>query len=245
MKIGKSAAEREKEVAEYGDDVWVKGFPAGQTRVRIMQHTDDWVTYREHYAEGPGYFPCNEEPDCVGCVSDAERTQQRSRKYAFNALSEAGRMDIRKVGSRLFKTMKGREQRIGTLLDRDYLFIRTGEKLDTLYDVEPGEKYSIESTEQLNDIYDALEAAYVKAQRAFSQETDDEPDHDATPAVGKPASRAEAPKIGKAVDPIDFGSMETTEIKKWLDERKVDYPARISRPKLIEKAQANIDTPPF
>jgi hypothetical protein len=70
------------------NEIWIKGFKGGETRVRPLIEATSFKTYQEHYAEGFGYFPCSKLKDCVGCTDESARTRERIRRWAFNALND-------------------------------------------------------------------------------------------------------------------------------------------------------------
>lgn len=176
------------------DDVWIKGFREGDTRIRFLQPTKDWVTYREHFAQEIKMFmPCSEEPDCPCCESEYEKTRNRSRKYAVNTLDETGRHGVHKVGSRMRRVLKGREERLTSITDRDYVISRSGSGMDTVYDIDPGEKYEIEDLPDLHDIGELINEAYERALQAFSgDDQDPADDEDPVEETPKPAKKAAA-----------------------------------------------------
>lgn len=202
VRFGETADENTARRGNEGD-VWIKGFKEGSTRVRFLQVTGKWVTYREHYSEGPGFFPCSEDTaTCPGCTDPSEKVQKRSRKYAMNCLGESGRVDVHKVGSRVYKTMKAREQRLadtGGILDRDYTIIRSGAGLDTIYDIEPGDRYELDDpgSLELHEIGPLLEALYVEACEAYGIDIEDQGD-DPSPEPVSQEEPAAKPELAKA-----------------------------------------------
>lgn len=172
VKMGRTAAQHEAARGSHDDgDVWIKNFRDGETRVRILQSTARWTTYAEHYSEDIGFFPCTEERDCVGCNDDSERVRKLSRRYAFNAIDENGRVNVYKVGTKLHRTFEGREQRDpnGTIVDRDFLVIRSGKGLETSYDLDPLERYPLENMpEGLHNVPLLVFDKYDHAHRAYT-----------------------------------------------------------------------------
>lgn len=181
-------------------DVWIKGFREGETRVRLLEPTSKWITYREHYAgEIKKFVPCSEDADCPACSSPQEKTRTRSRKYAVNTLDGDGRHGVHKINSRLYRVLKGREERLTTINDRDYTVVRSGAGLDTIYDLEPGEKYTIDIDFDMHPIGELLEGAFDAAVAAFNGD-DLEDDADEEPAA-KPATKKAGPSRIKAPAP--------------------------------------------
>lgn len=266
-KFGQTAAEYESNRSENDGEVWLKGFKEGETRVRFLQPTHVWPTAREHYSEGPGYFPCSEESDCPGCTDPSKRVQNRSRKYFVNTLDERGRVSVHKMGSRLYKTVKSREQRTGTILDRDYTIIRTGKTMDdTVYELEAGERYEIDGEVELHDIPALLEAKYNEACEAYGitppppsrdpevgvREVD--PDEALTQQVLANTRKAEAeraveaslgdtsgPAMGTSKDPDQWG---TDDLRQYLTENKVEFPPKAPRSKLVGLVASHQDANP-
>lgn len=137
-----------------GSGKWIKTFREGETKVRFLQETDDWVVYWEHYNPAGTAFPCTgDKQSCPGCTSDNERMSKASRKTAVNVLV-GEYIDVYKLTTKLANRLVSRAERNdGTITDREYTIIRTGSGLDTEYDVEGGAAVSIDvAAYQLNDI---------------------------------------------------------------------------------------------
>lgn len=147
--IGETADEYVQERAESDGDVWLKGFKEGETKLLLYPtQTGLWATYREHYDPVLRRFiPCAQSksnPDCIGCQSEIEMVRRKNRKWIAAAFDKDNRLNYYKVGQKMFDTLKRKEQRIGTLSDREYIFIRSGTDLETTaYDIEPGEKTEV------------------------------------------------------------------------------------------------------
>lgn len=276
VRFGETAEQFSARVTEMDGDVWIKGFKEGGTRVRFLQPTGTWITYREHYSEGPGYFPCSEDTQtCPGCTDSSERVQKRSRRYAMNCLGESGRVDVHKVGSRLYKTLKSREQRLETILDRDYTITRIGKGLDTDYDLDPGDKYALDNPEELvlHDIGEILAAKYREACEAYGIEVEgDEGEPDADPdieaaarvAMAKESKPSKAkPKSEPVEEPAQADSQDdvlkhlhsgfikvedadTDDLKAFAKDKGIDLPPRAPRGRIEKLVSTWInDNPPF
>ncbi len=271
MRFGTTAEEFSNSYS--GDDVWIKGFKEGSTRVRFLQPTGSFVTYREHYSEGPGYFPCSEDTvTCPGCNDSSEKVQKRNRRYAVNCLGESGRVDVHKMGSRLYKTLKAREQRLETIMDRDYTIVRSGKALDTQYDLDPGDKYPLDDADslELHDIGAILEQKYREALEAYGLEVpEDDEDSPLVEEVLEDAARREAVNAGlvkgekpmtepeikeAATDPITAlhkGALtvkdaDLDDLKKFAEVKGIDLPARAPRGRIESLISTWIDAnPPF
>jgi hypothetical protein len=155
-----------------GDDIWIKGFRDGATRVRFLLEPDDMVHYREHFhKQGVGYFPCARKKDtepksnCVGCIHPDAEVNKRQHRYASNAIDEKGYQQIYKLGSRLHGIMQGRFQRtlpVNTICDRDYTIVRSGKDFNEItYFPEPGDVYPMTLDEPMYEIKPLLAAKYA------------------------------------------------------------------------------------
>ncbi len=257
--IGRSATDQDTRGGN--GEVWIKGFKAGQTRFRIVQpvtttpEAPGWYFYYEHYKGGVGYFGCIENSQCHGCSDPDPKVQQRNKRYAFNAIDESGRLSVYKVGPSVYKVMKSREQRLDTVMDRDYTIVKSGSGLDTMYEVEAGDRYPVDIPDELHNIGELLVAKYVSevipAYEGSVQVQDEEPDtapvlEDTTEVTREQAAALVEQQLGEkppanTAHP-DFDDMSTPEIKQWLRDHKVEFVDRTARQKLIALA---LQTPPF
>lgn len=269
--FGKTAAQYAEERAN-DDEVWIKNFRDGETRVRFLVEPDVAVTYREHYDEGVGYFPCSEEKDCVGCTDDNQKVRQRSRRFAFQALDERGNQQLYKVGSRLHRSLESKQQRLSTITDRDYTVVRSGKVFNEItYDLEPGQQYPVEFHDELFNVGEVLAKKYADTVEAYTgvrptdiQVTSAPPAAPAAASNGKAAKPAQGEKtedtatkkddpwntpppgdtggqpFDEAQNGVQSGSypkaaeMSTKDLKAYLTERKVEFPERAPRSRLIK-----------
>lgn len=102
--------------------------------VRFLTEPDDWFGFYEHYDETiRKSYPCI-EGDCPGCNTD----QKRTFRYVANALDiETDKVIALQLPKSLANRLTARYERNDTLMDRDYELFKTGEKLDTEYDLNP------------------------------------------------------------------------------------------------------------
>lgn len=265
------------------DDVWIKGIMVGDHKVRFLEPTEEWVTYREHYdVSRRRYFPCTEDTQtCPGCTSDAERTRSRQRRYAFNALNDRGLLNVYKVGKEFRDRLAKREQRVGSLMDRDYLLIREGKgKDDTTYDYEGQDISDCPFDGELFDIREALKNQYMQylellagnetagdtaddaaheepvkaeepkkaAARTRTAKKDEGDEAQTAPAAAEPQAGSGDPSTGVekdknsanafedglTVDQVDeiLDDWTLRQMKDYLEERDIEYPARAGRPAL-------------
>ena len=240
--------------SENDGEIWIRRFKDPSTQIRICPAADvsesgdklfgtaAWPTAREHYDDGAGSFPCTEDDTCVGCNDTSERVQKRTRTYYINALDSKGVLRVFKLGSVLYKTFQGREQRmlaqdptnLQPLSDRDYIINRMGKKLETTYDPEAGDKYPVDFPEEMHDIYQILEDRYDSAaavyngdepvvrKRAEAEPEADEPEEKpaakktAAPAKKAAAKRAEPEPESEPDEPA--AEIPKTPSEEWFDD---------------------------
>lgn len=207
-----------------GGGTWIKYIPKnGSKTVRFLREPEHWVNYLEHFDQvARRSFPCNGEADCPGCKGG----ERKSSRYLADAIEiEDSREQV--IALQLPKDLANRlvvrYERNGTLLDRDFELTRSGEGLDTVYDVDalaPRKrniaKYTPLDLEQVledayNDVFgaeddeDEVDIAPVIKKRAKSkaaaviEDDDDDDDVDDEPKL-KPAQKAAARKA-KASQP--------------------------------------------
>lgn len=145
--------------------------------VRFLTEPDDWFGFYEHYDETiRSSYPCI-EGDCPGCSTD----QRRTFRYVANVLDVEN--DVVKallIPKSLANRLTARYERNDTLIDRDYELFKTGEGLDTDYDLNPeSPKKRALSKYELIDLGDALQQTW-DAQWGETDE-EDEDDEDETP----------------------------------------------------------------
>lgn len=264
--IGRSATDQDSRGGN--GEVWIKGFKAGQTRFRIVQpvttvknpdgsvKVQGWHFYYEHYKGGVGYFGCTEDHNCRGCSDPDPKVQDRNKRYGFNAIDESGRLSVFKVGPSVYKVMKSREQRLDTVMDRDYTIVKSGSGLDTMYEVEAGDRYPVDIPDELHNIGGLLVAKIlsevIPAYDGVTPSTDE--GNEDGPVLDH--GQADVAKVTKAVDDNiakeeqqagstghpDFEDMATSKIAAWLEDHGVEVTDRTPRTKLIKMA---LSTPPF
>lgn len=173
------------------DDVWIRTFNQESTIIRIapveavledgreVKGTEAWIKELEHYdKKGFGRsFPCPvphgfRKDQCPGCTHKDEDVRKRSAKWYFNALDDKDYLRVFKIGVKLLRKFKLREQRLGTLSDRDYEVIRSGKEFNEIeYDLEAGDKDTREFPEELHDIGEILSRNWKEALEYYSGKT--------------------------------------------------------------------------
>jgi hypothetical protein len=144
MKFGQRKADAPDEPS--GDGMYLRAFKDGDTKVRFLQETDDWIVFREHYNKDRRAFPCTEDKNtCPGCISEDEDVQRSTRKYATLLQVHKGNYVAPfRVPMSLARRMFSRAERNdGVITDRDYVIMRSGKGLETDYDVDPDDKYEV------------------------------------------------------------------------------------------------------
>jgi hypothetical protein len=144
MKFG-TVKKNEVEMVRSGD--YLRNFKEGETKIRFLNETDEFIMFREHYTVEGKSFPClQDSPSCPGCSSEIESVRKSSRKYAVNVLMvDSGYVNAVKMPVTLVNRVVTRSERNGgTIINRDYVIYRTGKGLETEYDVEQDEKYPVE-----------------------------------------------------------------------------------------------------
>jgi hypothetical protein len=157
-----------KDVVDNSDEVYLRTFKKGDTQVRFLTEIDEWIQFREHYTGGGDNksFPCTKDRStCPGCTSDDESVSRSANRYAANAiLTRNGQVYAFKMGKSLVDRLSMRSDRNGgTIMNRDYVIIRSGTGLDTEYDVEQEEKTPVKASvykDQLVDIEAVLESNF-------------------------------------------------------------------------------------
>lgn len=132
--------------ASGGEGVYLRSFPKGETTVRFLEEPDEWRLYYEHFV-GQQSFPCTGDTNsCPGCTHDSEDVQRRSRKYGtFVYNTKWNDVVPYKLPMTLANRLTNRaEKNDGTITNRDYVVIRSGDGLRTEYDVDSDEKYTVD-----------------------------------------------------------------------------------------------------
>lgn len=222
MRFGTKKSEA---VESDSDGMYLRNFKDGDTKVRFLQETDDWIEFREHYTSDKKSYPCTKDRDtCPGCNSEDEDERKAGRKYAANVHVVKGNFTAPyRIPVSLAKKMFTRSERNnGTITNRDYIIIRSGKGLDTEYDVESDDSYKLDIKALLADGLDIEEVL----ERAF-EENAPKPDKPKAKTEERSARRSrnededEAPARAKKDDEDeefptetarDTGESETVEI---------------------------------
>jgi hypothetical protein len=236
LKFGRRVGEAgiTNQSAATGD--WPKSLRKGETRVRFLSEISDWNEYWEHFDDTVKFFPCTgDKSTCPGCTSPVERTAKASKRYLAPVLDpKTGKVWGLKMGIDLANRMSLRSDRNnGTVVNRDYTLIRTGDGLDTEYDVEQEEIVAInlDVYRESIDMDELLMTQFLAAWPDAPEMNGNRPSAPPVKATAKAAPRA--PRQRKP-EPED----EPTESQKITENL---------RAKAKAKAEAELasDEPPF
>lgn len=114
---------------------WIKYVPKnGSMNVRFIQEPEEWMNYVEHFDTTlRKSYPCNGEVSCPGCTTG----ERKSNRYLTNAVDvDTDRVIPLQLPKDLANRLVVRYERNGTLIDRDFELSRSGEGLDTVYDLD-------------------------------------------------------------------------------------------------------------
>lgn len=227
MRFGKRSAEATETKSGGGD--WIKHLKSGDTRVRFLQEEEDWVEYWEHYNPDGFPFPCTNTKDCPGCNAENERAKRATKRYAVNVLRD-GYVEVFKLPVTLRDRLKTRSQRNGTLLDRDYTLVRSGEGLNTEYDYDQHERDKQDlSAHQIKDIEELLQSAFTEAHPEYDlgekkdkpKATQGPPPFDQSPDVEITLEELKKMRYGQIIE-----LLEKEKITGWSDD--------MTKPELID-----------
>lgn len=248
MRFGQTEEEAAADTRGTSGGAFIRYMKDGDTTFRILQESKDWTYYWEHFNPGAS-FPCtNDTETCPGCTSNNEKMAKPSRKVAFNVL-EGDYVNVYGVPPLLADKLKLRENRLGTITDRDYMITRyktgQGDRKKTEYDVESlGEKPIDLSKYDLHNIEDMLAQAYndawgdsnkAKVTQAKAQENESEgklinlmKNEAKVDLPQDPPSEPEAQSVeaeGEEVSESWLRSQNKPALLKFLEKQKIEVPA--------------------
>jgi hypothetical protein len=196
-----------------GSGTFIKFIPKdGSMTVRFLEDPEEWINYVEHYDEVlRKSFPCV-EANCPGCATDS----RKSSRYLANAVDiENDRVVPLQLPKTLVSSLVAMYDRMGTMLDRDFELIRSGEGLDTTYSAIPDAPLPRKMTKYTpHDLEQVLDDAW-KAMHGI-EEVDDDDDEDVEPVAKQPkpakkvAPRKKSKAAKKQVDHEDVAEPEFT-----------------------------------
>ncbi len=152
-------------------------------RVRFLVEPEEWLEYFEHYHEGR-YVLCDDEV-CAACDDGARRSQ---RFLVPVLMVEDSKIACIKLPKTAYSSLEKRYQRYrGVLTDRDYEITRYGTgQNDTTYEIEAGEKISIDLSRfkppKPHKDWEAYCFSFIQAMLDSAKAVEDEEDYeDETP----------------------------------------------------------------
>lgn len=195
-----------KSLAKGGGKGFIKYIPKnGSMNVRYIEEPENWVNYVEHYDQTiRKSYPCSGEASCPGCASG----ERKSSRYLANVV-DLDDQNKRVVPLQMPKDLANRlvvkYEKWGSITDRDIELSRSGEGLDTVYDLDASvpDRKSIAKYQPI-DLLKTLEDAY---NAVFGDDEDDDEEETVKPAVrgrgrSAAAKKATAPK-GTTLDEDD------------------------------------------
>lgn len=190
----KSMAGLKASLKKGGGSQYLSRVPADASiTVRFLTEPEDWYGYYEHYDAVRKFYPCSD--DCPGCTEG----DRPSGRYLSNALDVAeGKVIPLVLPKSMVSSLVKKHEKYGTMLDRDYELSRSGNGLDTEYDVTPEAPTKMNLTRyDLIDLEELLESQLEMAESANDISADDDDDDDA------PVMRKGGPRKSTAAAPAD------------------------------------------
>lgn len=234
MKFGTRAEEAPKQdTSGGGGGRWMKTLKEGETRMRFLTETKDWIKYWEHYNPMPGGFPfpcTGNKSTCPGCTSGIEKMEKASPKYAVNA-KVGDYVDIYKFPAKFYNRMDIRSERNdGTITDRDFIVTRIGKDTSTDYDVDMMMPSQLDKQNLvIHDVEQALADAFKEAWPDFDPDVNQEPKHE-DPKVGveelsepAPEAKQDAP-AEKEVTEAELRAMSYDDLVELCKNEGIDAP---------------------
>jgi len=208
-----SLRQLKQSMAKGSGNPWVKFIPKnGSMNVRFIQEPEDWVNYVEHYdVTLHRSFPCNGETSCPGCMGG----ERKSSRYLTNAVDRDNndRVIPLQLPKDLANRLVIRYERNGSITDRDFELSRSGEGLDTVYDLDAGvqDRENV-SRFQPHDLLKVLQGAYDDVFGTGS--SNGHVDEDDQPEVVKAPRKRPGPKPRTSPDPEKTATAEAGTAKK-------------------------------
>jgi len=233
----KSMAGLKASLKKGGGSQYLSRVPADASiTVRFLTEPEDWYGYYEHYDPVRKFYPCSD--DCPGCT-EGERP---SGRYLSNALDVAeGKVIPLVLPKSMVSSLVKKHEKYGTMLDRDYELSRSGNGLDTEYDVTPEAPTKMNLTRyDLIDLEELLESQLEMAESA-KDSSDDDDDDDDTPAPRRNAGPSPRKSIAADDDDDDDDADDdVSDDDTDEDAEEDDSDARFERDDLLAMSLADI-----
>ena len=210
-----------------GGGDFVRSFPPGETEIRFLLPVEQWTVYNEHYIEKVG-VPCTREPECFGCnMDDPEESKTKESLVALVWNLEYEKVDAFRIAKSVYNTAKARQDRRGTILDRNAFVDKSGEGLKTAYQLDwadPSRFDTEHALESAPDINGLLETKYNEvASGTFGKDTvgdDDKSDKSEKPA-------------GEVFEEKELRAMAKSELVVVAEENDIKVPRNATKRQLL------------
>lgn len=149
--------------------------PAEEQLVRFLTEPTEWWTVFEHYDEaGKKYFGCARE-DCPGCADDL-RTSKRLIANVLNVNSNSVVPLLMPVT--LAEDAMVKYERHKTMTDRDYFITKSGQGMDTKYEIDSGPDKKRNLARYEDQMFDLASLAVQHVMAGQGYDDDGMPDDD-------------------------------------------------------------------
>lgn len=218
--------------------IWVRQIPSdGEIQVRFLTDPEgNWFEYREHWGQSvKSYYACvGKDENCPGCLSDSEQDKRTSKRYLVNVLDvEAGRVIPLKLPVDLVNRLQTRLDRNGTLTDRDYILSRTGKGLNTIYDLDPQDKDSLDVDRYKSDLHDLEKVLIDQWNDAWNSDKKDKSTKATTEVAGTPVDNESDEDQEVVLTEDDIRNMDRDELEEVAQELNIPAYDEMSRGDLI------------
>lgn len=146
---------------------FINFLPKGESSYRFLTEPDQWETYYEFYhQENKKTYPSFKALSHV--IPPGANISRRALAVAIEAENPDEVIKL-KLPITVFEDLWGHYERNGTLLDRDYDIIKSGEGINTRYKVYPGDQSKRSVKKYADDIPDLEEVIEDWAQRSLDE----------------------------------------------------------------------------
>jgi hypothetical protein len=248
---------RKADAPERGSGVYLRGFAKGETKVRFLQEQDDWIEFWEHRtATGKGYPCTGDKTTCPGCTSEIDKQRKASRRYGtYLLLVEKDKVLPFKIPGSLADRIAARaEKNNGTILNRDYSVMKTGEGLETEYDVDQEDKYEVDTAKRLSEAELTVQQCLQESWKEAWGDTPAIPAQREAPAAEhvpgdenpptEPKGEQAAPASEESVELTEakVRAMDRPELRELCDKAGVEWSSTDTAGELADKLIAKFGT---
>jgi len=212
-------------------------------RVRFLTDLEEATVVTMHDKWGEVNTPCLTHfgMECPYCERDDVRTKEQFiwSVYCY---------DDKKVQMFMFKAAQNSPvphlinlyETIGTIMDRDIVVSRVGEKLETQYSIVSMDKSKFKGASKIKPFTEKQVFALLKVIFEVDEEDDDFEDEEEKPKKSKKSKKA--PKVSKLEELMDsLDELDVDEMEELADEEDIDLDEYIDdddreKPKKLRKA---------